>query len=87
MATTDSIARMLEKFFQILDYQWRLNNGNIFDPMAKDLQEGIDKAIEALYDEPVPSQAEFGGLIVRRSADTQFEVYLKIGVHNDRNAD
>lgn len=76
---TSSTVRLLHKIFRVLDYEWKLDDGRVIVPTEEDLQEGVDKAMKVLYDEPVPSQAEFGGLIVRRKADNKFDIYLKIG--------
>lgn len=77
------LATTLWEHFTVLGYEWRKNDGEVIKPIPADFREAIDKAKEALYDEPVPSQASFGGLIVRRTAPNTFAIYLQIGIEND----
>jgi hypothetical protein len=52
-------------------------------PSEKDLETTLDKMRERLYAEPIPSQMELGQMIMIHYASGKFDVYLRIGEHND----
>jgi len=76
------LTHKLATAFKQYGYKWMIG-GTLTTPTVKDLEKTIDKAVEALYDEPVPSQVSIGRLIIRRWATDKFEVYLHIGDIND----
>jgi len=73
-----NLAKDLAEIFKGRELHWSID-GKMVIPTAKDIQETLDKAKEALYTEPVPSQMEVGRLIVRHWKQNQFDVYLQIG--------
>lgn len=79
---TSKLALKLHEMFIQLGYQWKIG-GKMETPTPKDLEQTLDRAKVVLYDEPVPSQIEFGRLIIRRHTDNKFDVYLHLGDYND----
>jgi hypothetical protein len=72
------IADDLAAEFLRLDYRWKIG-GTLVTPTAEDIRQTLDRAKQALYTEPVPSQMEVGRLIVRHWKQNNFDVYLQIG--------
>jgi hypothetical protein len=73
-----SLTSRLSDLFEKFDYRWRFD-GKLLVPNEKDLAGALDKAREALYAEPIPSQLEVGRLLIKHENEETFAVYLYIG--------
>lgn len=71
-------AKLLAELFNRLGYTWKIG-GVLKIPTQDDLEKTLDKARQALYDEPVPSELEVGRLLIRRVQPDVYETYLYIG--------
>lgn len=70
--------KLLAEHFKKTGRTWKIG-GTLKLPDEDDLQKTLDKAREALYAEPVPSELEVGGMLIRRVQEELFEVYAYVG--------
>ncbi len=68
----------LQLFFETHNHQWRIG-GKMMIPTTEDLQKAIDNAIERLYNEEVGTTLAVGRLIIERSQDKTFDIYVHFG--------
>lgn len=75
---TAALADDLAVEFAIRELTWKIDGEQVI-PTAEDIRQTLDKMIEKLYTEPVPSQMHLGRLIVHHWKQDHFDVYLQMG--------
>lgn len=68
----------LAEFFKDNHYVWKFDNGKR-TPTADDIQEVVDLAVQKLYDEPSGSILEVGRLIIQKSDNKTYDIYVHFG--------
>lgn len=66
--------------FTRLAHTWRIGGKDVI-PEADDVEKVLDEAAARLYDSPVGTQFETGGLVIQK-ATTGFDVYIYVGNYN-----
>ena len=66
------------KIAELLNKEWSLKDRGLVKPDADDVLAALDEAARVLYDEPVGTRLEVGGLIIEKRPTTH-EIYVYIG--------
>lgn len=68
----------LEEYFKENGFVWNID-GEHKVPDAIDIQMVVDKAVAVLYDEPLGSILEVGRLIVQKSTNKTYDIFVHFG--------
>ena len=71
------IERIVTDVFHRIEHMWK-SERLYFVPSEDDVRKVLDKAAETLYDEPIGTQLQTGGLIIEK-APKGYDVYVFTG--------
>lgn len=71
------IAQMISEWFNTIGHEWKTTGGYI-EPSEEDVTKVLDNAAGRLYDSPVGTRLETGGLIIEKR-EYGFDVYCYLG--------
>jgi len=65
-------------------YQWKID-GKLTSPSEQDIQDTLDRAVEALYDKDPGDQLEVGRLIIKKRDNQIHDVFILAGTIGEDN--
>lgn len=74
------INTLVTEAFARIGHTWKIGGKDVA-PDETDVEQVLDKAAAALYDSPVGTQFETGGLVIQK-ATSGFDVFVYVGNYN-----
>lgn len=71
------IEQIVSQLFKRIGHTWLLDSG-FTAPSEKDVQQVLDEAVRMLYDRPIGTQFQTGGLIIEKAPDG-YDVHCFVG--------